>query len=127
MRISQIQALFVHEVSASLDHMATVTVTEDAREALSIVSAGELAVVIPAPNLEFITRTNWKATWDIIILAPTTDPVTTTIQIAPVIEELAQLAPGTARPDTFETTNGAVFPGYILTISDTYYDEGDTH
>lgn len=120
MRLTQIQALCFQEISSTLEHLTDVTVTEDAREAIAVVHAGGVAVIIPAPEIQFTTTVNWSATWDVVLLAPVNDPATTTAQLSPVLNELTALQPTRARPDMFENNTGGVYPGYVVTITDTY-------
>lgn len=107
------------EIRAAVADLEDVEVTDEARAGVSALSAGLVAVIVPAPSVTFTTAGMWELTWEVWALAPTLDPAQTTRQLSPVLERFAGTGATEARADTFETGN-AHFSGYIITTTSTY-------
>lgn len=107
------------EIRSALADLDDVVVTDEGVAGVSALSAGAIAVIVPAPSVTFTTRGMWEFTWEVWALAPTDDPGQTTEQLSPVLASFAAHGATEARADMFETA-GAVFSGYIITTTSTY-------
>lgn len=120
MRLSEAHAEELAEVRDALAQFPDIAVLEDAREALAHLASGGIAVIMPTPRVRFTTSQMWECTWEAWALTPYEDPATSTQALTDVLDTFATLGAESAQPDTFETSTGPVYHGYIITTSSTY-------
>lgn len=107
------------EIRSALAELGDVVVTDDGVEGVAALSAGAIAVIVPAPSVTFTTPRMWAMTWEVWALAPTLDPGQTTRQLSPILEAFAGMGATEARAESFQAS-GAHFSGYIITTTSTY-------
>lgn len=119
MNLDEAHAAELAEIRAGLSHLSDVVVTDDSRDGVSALSARQIAVIVPAPSVDFTTRGMWEMTWEVWALAPTLEPGQTTRDLSPVLAAFAGMGAAEASAGTFDIS-GAKFSGYIITTTSTY-------
>ena len=108
-------------ITAALEMLDdTPVITDDPVDAQAALNAGTAVVIVNPPTYQVDTYTVCETTVDVWIIAPTSDVHTAQRCIDEILTALVSdpnTTPDTARPDTFQRTNGASLPGYVLTIT----------
>lgn len=117
--LSEAHRAEIAEIRDVLSPLENCIVTTSSPDALTHISAGGCAVIIPAPEYKPVNDYAAEFTWTLWTLTASTDELEATESLAPVIGRLTHLMDA-ARPETFETSGGQIYNGFIISITSTY-------